>query len=157
MCVQFWVPSQPDYVQSSLSYWNQASFQVWGSMRPWPRRRLTAQKKGNCINLIEGLLRRTKASALSKPAVFLRISTSYIAYSAVFLELIVRSPPKNVKRRVNPDTKDRPCLDSQSDLICLVLHFCRTEAQNEEESMTFTPTVNETGPFSGMELSISVC
>lgn len=66
-------------------------------MRPWPRRRLTAQKKGNCINLIEELLRRTKASALSKLAVLLRISTSYIAYPAVFLELIIRLPPKMSK------------------------------------------------------------
>lgn len=66
-------------------------------MRPWPCRRLTAQKKGNCINLIEELLRRTKASALSKPAVVLRISTSYIGYSTVCLELIIRPPQKMSK------------------------------------------------------------
>lgn len=51
-------------------------------------------KKGNCINLIEELLRRTKTSALSEPPIFLRISTSYIAYPAVFLELIICAPKK---------------------------------------------------------------
>lgn len=99
VCVQFWVPSPLDYVQSSLSYWNQTKLKWgWGgvvAVHGVGDLSQTVCKKGNCINLIEELL-RMHASRFYASVLLVLLP------SAVFLALITCPPPSSPKG-MNPD------------------------------------------------------
>lgn len=102
MCVQFWVPSQLYYVQSSLSYWNQTSGGGGGGAVALSPTQCVC-KKGNCISLIEELLRMLKASASACRPV-LRISSSCFAYPRRVFSTDYMFPT-SVRKRMNPDIR----------------------------------------------------
>lgn len=148
VCVQFWVPSPLDYVQSSLSYWNQNKLKrgVWGgvvAVHGVGDLSQTVCKKGNCINLIEELL-RMRASRFYASVLLVLLP------SAVFLALITCPPLLSKRHEPRPCSHIAAALRFGSELMFSGSSSRRTEGSVEtnRESPPPRPTApHEMGPL----------
>lgn len=115
-----------------------------GSMRLLPHHRLTAQKKGQLHRFDWGAVEEGRRLQHFVSRMFFYASvTFYIAHPAVFLGMII-CPHRHLQSHL------------WLDLFRLILLKDR-RVINGEYPRPFTPTVNKTLLFNGMELSISVC